>query len=1370
MKQRIPVVLVWMFLLGVTTSISVFAQGATLTYGVTQGAYQEINGGDLRASGSDIGSYSSSITLPFTYTWAGTAYTTISLEAGWGRVRFGETNDIVMAWGTPLTGAVNGTLRTQTLGTSPNRIFVVQWRNATRSPQGSSQDQYNIQVRINEGGSVDVVYGAMTTTAYMQLLIGARGGSQNIFLNASYWFSSWMMPRVSETVTPSQVVAGWTPTAGTTYSFRARAAVDASVLNFTSPAGTFDPGQPVTVKARVLNRGTTALTSVRIDWSIDGAAQPSVSYDATPAIQPGETVEVQLGSYTPMAGSFNTIVASAAAPNGGDDAVPGNDAYRAYIAPRVEGLFNVIQNGAAGAFTSVSAAIRHLMNSGMKGNVRLRLFGTQYNEQIVVPGLPASDFSVTLYAAEGYTPNFTFTPSKEPGKGIVEDIDLGLYQIYVAGQHSNIIFEDLTFTLPNDALWGGTAFAKNAKGLAFHRCTLTGFDDFMNATVDAPAIHAEATALTVSNCEVSKALVGIRAINTNQAVVIDSSTFEHIGTDGLRITGSDLLLNANTIEVDSAGQTFCGIDAVGSGLISNNTIHADLRAGDGTNVTGIRALSLDDPMGEDHGIDLHNNMVSVGASQTVRGIALAPAAINEVSRVYFNTAHVMTTVTTTSSAALLVSDNVYSGMQQDRGGKDAGVQGAPPLGDFALINNIFDNAGDGGDSVVGGYAVLNTLDDAGTSDFNVLMTNGPNVGMFNGVVIARDTVGHPLASWRTATGGDANSVSLPLDFVSHNNLHLKTISTSLLGASSIIASVPKDIDGQERKAPYMGADEVVPVPTITKQPQSRYACIGEEVRFSIEVEVVSGANVTYQWYRDGSPIPGATSAILDFNFVTYALSGVYVCEVTATDNFHTVRMSSEPATLIVVRPTEIVENPLSQPTAPGTTVSLDVIADAIGSPFTFSPKYQWKKRFWDPSAQAYLDTNIVDDGRISGTRSSRLTIRDVQSTDTADVYVCEVEGYCGRVTSEEARIFFPSVLVSLNTPRPCAGDSIVIECAVLPGIVRGSEVSFQWYFEGTPLADDSRIVGSTTKVLKVRNITTQDGGRYYCKATYEGVGTSVTSDTIGVGIAGVPLIVSQPLGDTVCVGDSVRFEIKANGNDLTYQWMTGNTNIPGATSSTLELTNLRTTFSGQYSVTVRNFCGVVQSDTFNLLVIRAPRITKQPVSTAVFDGGTIRFTVETDEQEPLTYTWFRNDTLIDSATQSTYEVVASVSAKEAGSYYCIVSNICGADTSDVVKADITVTVDEDDVLAGGYTFGKPTPNPASDRIGCTYSLPTAQHVKIALTTMVGAQVTTLVDAIVEAGVYRLDAELYDLQLSPGMYMLTFQAGGVMTARQFVIVR
>jgi len=93
-----------------------------------------------------------------------------------------------------------------------------------------------------------------------------------------------------------------------------------------------------------------------------------------------------------------------------------------------------------------------------------------------------------------------------------------------------------------------------------------------------------------------------------------------------------------------------------------------------------------------------------------------------------------------------------------------------------------------------------------------------------------------------------------------------------------------------------------------------------------------------------------------------------------------------------------------------------------------------------------------------------------------------------------------------------------------------------------------------------------------------------------------PTITTQPLSQSVTVGANVVFSVVATGKpNPTYQWNKNGSAIAGATGTTLSLTGVQTSDSGNYTVTVANSVGSVTSSTAALTV--------NAVSTPSTGGG-----------------------------------------------------------------------------------------------------------------------------------------------------------------------
>jgi parallel beta-helix repeat protein len=173
------------------------------------------------------------------------------------------------------------------------------------------------------------------------------------------------------------------------------------------------------------------------------------------------------------------------------------------------------------------------------------------------------------------------------------------------------------------------------------------------------------------------------------------------------------------------------------------------------------------------------------------------------------------------------------------------------------------------------------------------------------------------------------------------------------------------------------------------------------------------------------------------------------------------------------------------------------------------------------------------------------------------------------------------------------------------------------------------------------------------------------ADTIDIGAYEIQIspkfIVTQPTSQTTCLNSTATFtsRISLNAN---YQWQKDGVNIQGANSRTLLLSNISLIDTGKYYCIISNAFGSVSTDSVDLFVDLPPTITTPPAGTAKCVGQSVTFSVSATGTQPLTYQWYSTNGLIAGATNSTY-TINSVSQNDQSSYYCIVTNNCGAATS-----------------------------------------------------------------------------------------------------------
>jgi hypothetical protein len=160
-----------------------------------------------------------------------------------------------------------------------------------------------------------------------------------------------------------------------------------------------------------------------------------------------------------------------------------------------------------------------------------------------------------------------------------------------------------------------------------------------------------------------------------------------------------------------------------------------------------------------------------------------------------------------------------------------------------------------------------------------------------------------------------------------------------------------------------------------------------------------------------------------------------------------------------------------------------------------------------------------------------------------------------------------------------------------------------------------------------------------------------------------PQIVAQPQDQKVAFGHDATFNVSAVGV-VSYQWFFNGTNIPGATGSSLTITNATTSGAGRYSVSIASPLGIQTSSEASLTVLQPPPvISSQPVNTAAVLGGSVSFSVLAHGTEPLNYQWRANGVDVSGATGPTL-ILSPVQQSDFASYSVLVTNADGSILSD----------------------------------------------------------------------------------------------------------
>ena len=219
----------------------------------------------------------------------------------------------------------------------------------------------------------------------------------------------------------------------------------------------------------------------------------------------------------------------------------------------------------------------------------------------------------------------------------------------------------------------------------------------------------------------------------------------------------------------------------------------------------------------------------------------------------------------------------------------------------------------------------------------------------------------------------------------------------------------------------------------------------------------------------------------------------------------------------------------------------------------------------------------------------------------------------------------------------------------------------------------------------------QDTGLYNAVFRLKEINGREAKDTVVVDVDtgfSPPEIIVDPKPATVLIGQTATFGVIATGaRPLSYQWIkitliniidTLFDVIPGANDSSYIIPATSINDSGsRFQCIVSNIAGADTSNKAMLIVSQSvipPTITSEPQEQTVLVGETATFNVTATGTSPLSYQWFKNDTIISGAENSSYTTPAT-SLNDSGSLFqCIVSNVAGADTSNTAMLIVSQSV------------------------------------------------------------------------------------------------
>ena len=253
--------------------------------------------------------------------------------------------------------------------------------------------------------------------------------------------------------------------------------------------------------------------------------------------------------------------------------------------------------------------------------------------------------------------------------------------------------------------------------------------------------------------------------------------------------------------------------------------------------------------------------------------------------------------------------------------------------------------------------------------------------------------------------------------------------------------------------------------------------------------------------------------------------------------------------------------------------------------------------------------------------------------------------------------------------QPAAQSLFVGDTATFSVSATGTApLSYQWARGGTSIAGANG-ASHTTATL----VAADDGALY--TVTVSNSAGSVTSSSAKLSVAlHAPAITTQPVAQSLFVGDTAAFTVVATGTaPLIYDWRKNGTSLGAGPNATYVTPALAVTDDGAlYTVVVSNPAGSVTSAGAKLSVaLHAPVITANPSDVSVTQGSAATFTAAASGTGPLTYQWLRGGVAIGGATSSSYSLT-NAQLTDSGSLFSVAATN-GAGTATSTAAKLTVT-------------------------------------------------------------------------------------------------
>ncbi|HEY1108494.1 MAG TPA: immunoglobulin domain-containing protein, partial [Opitutaceae bacterium] len=396
----------------------------------------------------------------------------------------------------------------------------------------------------------------------------------------------------------------------------------------------------------------------------------------------------------------------------------------------------------------------------------------------------------------------------------------------------------------------------------------------------------------------------------------------------------------------------------------------------------------------------------------------------------------------------------------------------------------------------------------------------------------------------------------PIPGATAATLELANLTTASVGSYTV--AISNSLGSVTSNAALLTVNAATPLVLSSTSPSSGTYTEGTAV--DLHVSIQSGSSpYTYQWFKDGNPLEGATATSnpLRFTAITLAHAGTY--SVRVSNILGSVTSRNATITVTAATPATINSHPRAVAVFEGESASFSVSASGT------SLRYQWYK----------------DDVAISNATSSSYYISEVRSADVGS-YSVAVSNIKGSVTSSPALLTIKAPVAPAITTQPIDRDVTEGNSTSFSVVASGSPtLRYQWYFNGTPLAS------SATSSSYSFTPTLLQAGNYHVVVTNPA--GSVTSRTAKLSIAPQPpppVVRLSNVTATLGSSFSISTYVGSSSGATSFQWYKNGAPIADATRESYSVSSAKPDDAGDYIVVITNSSGSTTSRVARVTVVQ----------------------------------------------------------------------------------------------------------------------------------------------------------------------------------------